>query len=237
MKKLSPDWFVEPAIDFELKSYHLLAWLKHVQENLSEKKYFPLIDDLKLQLKNLEEYQQKNSELIELFKNKLSNIDQEQNTLLSPSDTPVESVFDELNKIVSWSILQLKKEHQNFNQQVLDTLATIQVFPVGLQPLYQKEGYLFIPIEKNIAVYEYTFHELYTMYDHDWFYTQTSGIGEFSLNWFQTYEDLKIELAKQFNKFDVPATFVCEYQEELPLQETLLPLAKKRLAAYLQNQV
>ena len=91
-------------------------------------------------------------------------------------------------------------------------------------------------IYKNkVSVYEFCFHEIYSSSSTNHYYTQTEMLGDYDWSWQNTYENLKMEISKQHNKFSVPATFLCEYKDELPLEESLLPLAKKRLSVYLQK--
>ena len=48
---LSKDWFIEPSIDFELKKYTLLAWLKQGQTALQQKKIYPFYSEIPLHLR------------------------------------------------------------------------------------------------------------------------------------------------------------------------------------------
>lgn len=235
MKKLSPDWFVEPAIDFELKSYLLLAWLNELEAELQNKKYFPLSDEITAQINNLEHFNDEKLQLNDLFKTRVSGIDQQEWKLIFENDFIEEPVLNELDRIVKWSLKKLKKQKEKVDQLIHQALDEFQIVPIGLVPLYQKEGYLFLPLKNKITVYEFCFHEIYSTSSSNYFYTQTEMIGDYDWAWHKTYEDLKIDLCKQHNKFSLPATFLCEYKEELPLEESLLPLAKKRLSTYLQQ--
>ena len=105
-------------------------------------------------------------------------------------------------------------------------------------PLHANEGYIFIRDGKNAAtsVYEYDitlfeqpegkFRGIHTEY------VKTCETGlRFS------YQYIKLELIKEKQELPNPATYAIESELTLPLEETLLPIAKRRLLKFVEGNL
>ena len=106
----------------------------------------------------------------------------------------------------------------------------IELVPVGLTPIYEQEGYLFISSAnvKDVSVYRYQV----TLFEHaeEKYRSMTT---EFLMNDVRnisrTYEAIKIDLIKQFKELPNPATYLALSKLKFPMTETLLPVAKRML--------
>ena len=101
---------------------------------------------------------------------------------------------------------------------------------VGILPVYQREGYLFIHAEGSFdyQVYRYKLSRIQRMgeafralkFNH-----LQSGV----LKPFETFNQLKAKLTKQFKDLPTPAVWLASAKFQLPFHETLLPMAKRKL--------
>ncbi len=114
----------------------------------------------------------------------------------------------------------------------------INIFPVGVIPIYSKEGYLllsrFAGKTKKANVFRYTVSLFENQSD---FYgrIQTNFVTTFTISPENTFENIKIELIRNYPQMPNPATFAIESELFLPMNETLLPVAKKLLVKYIVN--
>src|SRR5258706_13215931 len=74
MKTLSETWFADGYIDFELKKYTLLAYLKEVNKYFNENKLYPQLADLIFHYNNIVAFRQNKKYLQEQFPKKFSGI-------------------------------------------------------------------------------------------------------------------------------------------------------------------
>lgn len=234
MDRLNDNWFIEPAIDFELKTYVLSGWLQKIERELYLQHFFPTSNDLKAQVKNLERYRNQKSLLVDQVKGNLigfqdENLQPEYEFPLNKND-----LLDEVDQIVEWSLKKLRKKQLEVDDIISQYESGLTLEPIGIMPLYRKEGYLFLPLRKEISVYEYSVQPLYPDAEAMNYYVQTNVVGRYEWSAVSTYEKLKSELSKSQQKFAVPATFFCTCKYELPVEESLLPLATKKLLSYIQ---
>ncbi len=232
MYALGKNWFIEPAIDFELKKYRLLAYLQQAERQLSQKTLFPLVEDLSGQVNNLETYIQRRNELEQMLRKTPEGLDFASGKLLYANENPVSEELKEINRIVTYSYKKLVKWQEKAQELVTKYRQGISISPVGLLPLYKKEGYLFLLREKTISVFDYAIYEVYSHARSNTFSVQTRALGEFPDSPGLTFEKLKHEITREEGKYASPATFVCESATSLPIYETLLPLAQQALALY-----
>ncbi|MEM9338324.1 MAG: hypothetical protein AAGA66_06310, partial [Bacteroidota bacterium] len=122
------------------------------------------------------------------------------------------------------SVLDDGKELYEFVEE------NIELVSVGLSPIYEKEGYLFVNQDNSndIAIYRYQL----TLFKHaDEQYRSITT--EFLKNDFKdisrTYQSIKVELAKHYKDLPNPATFLAVSKMKFPLVETFLPVAKRML--------
>jgi hypothetical protein len=64
INNLDRDWFMVQPIDFELKQYTLLGWLKNISKEMRDQRIFPSIEWLNYNIKNLDSIYSKFNEFL-----------------------------------------------------------------------------------------------------------------------------------------------------------------------------
>jgi hypothetical protein len=102
--------------------------------------------------------------------------------------------------------------------------------------LRSKEGYLFIRDGKNADtnVYEYDI-TLFEQSDAKYRGIHTEYIKTWETDLSITYQYIKLELLKEKQNIPNPATYAIESEWVVPLEETLLPIAKRCLLKFVEN--
>ena len=72
---LKENWFSDGWIDYELKKYTLLAYLKHVDEFFQDTKVYPFLSDLISHYNNLVLYKTKKQDFESRLKKEIKGID------------------------------------------------------------------------------------------------------------------------------------------------------------------
>jgi len=112
----------------------------------------------------------------------------------------------------------------------------LNVFPVGVLPLNPAEGYIFITNGANRETRVYEFHvTLFESKSERYRGIQTLFLRKYRRNFVHTYEHIKGELIRDHEKYAHPAVYSVETGLVFPIEETLLPVAKRYLIKYISN--
>ena len=142
----------------------------------------------------------------------------------------------DLEEIIGYSIPKFKemlKEGKDIYEWVEEH---IDITPIGLSPLYPDEGYLFLNeltiSETRVYQYQMTIfenaHEKYRGVHTYFIESFRKGVGV-------TFENVKIDLIKRYKTLPNPATYLVESKIVCPLNETLLPIAKRLLVKHISH--
>jgi hypothetical protein len=112
----------------------------------------------------------------------------------------------------------------------------LNIFPVGLIPLETKEGYFFLSDGKvrDTKVYQYSL-SIFEKHNEKYRSIKTEFIADWERNLVNTYEQIKSELIRHRTNLPNPAVYGIETELSFPIEETLLPIAKRSLVKYLSD--
>lgn len=236
MKVLSNNWLTEGLIDFEYKKYVLLAYLQEVKHCFNEKKLYPFLQDLVFHYQNLMMLKENKQLIRESFPERIANADFESLKIVYEDIVKDDETMNEIEDIISFSIPEFKK-YLAEGKDLYDFFESkMEISPIGITPLYPDEGYLFIAEKdkRETRIYEYQIsiiqnvNEKYRGVYANHIETKRRSIGE-------TFERMKTELIKERKKLPNPATYVIETKVNCPLDESLLPIAKRLLVKYVST--
>jgi hypothetical protein len=230
MAQLSSNWLTENLIDLEYKQYVLLAYLEGIEEQFNKHLLYPSLSELIDHYKSLKVFKQKIFGMQQAFPEKLSGVDLKERTLTYEKVVHNDSIIDELEKIIQFSIpqmelkLSLGKDVYHFVEE------HVKLQPVGLVPLYLEEGYMLIEIPKKSETFVYAYGLKFFNQSNDTFRSlSTEYITSISTRDFKTPESIKLELIKNRPALPNPATYFLNSSIEVPFEEAYLPVAKRML--------
>lgn len=237
MKKLSETWFAEGYIDFELKKYTLLAYLQEVGKFFNENKLYPQLADVVFHYNNLVAFRENKKFLQEHFPKKLTGIQMEKLQLLYEQMIEDTELMQELEEIIHYATDTLKGTLQTGASIYEFVEDTLQIIPVGLVPLDTMEGYFFLRSGHNrqMQVYHYRL-SIFEKHDEKYRSIKTAFLDERRFGISHTYESLKSELIRHRSDLPNPAVYAVETNLQFPIDETLLPVAKRRLVRFISEQ-
>ena len=228
--KLSETWFMEGYIDFELQKYRLLAYLHEVDQFFNESKLYPQLSDVIFHYNNLNAFKNNKKFLQDQFPQRLDGINIQRLELLYEKMLADDELMLELEQITQYAIDEIKPIITNgtgmyefFEKQML-------IEPVGIIPLYKNEGYMLIRYDQfaEIRAYAYTI----TLFEHHaskYKGIRIQYIDSWQKNIVNTYENIKRDIIRLFRTLPNPAVYRVESSLSIPLDETLLPIAKRML--------
>ncbi|MEM6265514.1 MAG: hypothetical protein AAGI38_23630 [Bacteroidota bacterium] len=237
MKNLNNDWFIEGLQDFEYKKYKLLAYLQHIAKEFAEVKLYPSFSDLIFHYKNLATFKDGQKQLFQHPTGKVSEDELSNFRSESPIDLEHHTDLKELEAIVDYALPAIKG-HLSEGKLIYDYIDDqIAIEPVGLTPLYKREGYILLRANPNpnIDVYQYriVFFENIEANFHG---INMTHVESFRYSLVNTYESIKLQLIKENQELPNPATYVVYSDQLLPKEAAFLPVAKRKFLAYVQGQ-
>ncbi len=236
MTSLSETWFAEGYIDFELKKYTLLAYLQDVNSYFNQNKLYPQLADIIFHYNNIVAFRENRRFLQEHFPKQLSEINIKKLQVEYERMIEDDELMKELEEIVQYSAEKIKTTIQNGTEiyEFVENKLTIE--PVGLIPLDTNEGYLLISNGKfnTTNAYEYRL-TIYEKHDESFRGIRTSFIQQWIRSVSNTAENIKAELIRVRRDLPNPAVYNIETTLTYPMDETLLPIAKRTFVKYISN--
>ena len=234
MKTLSQTWFADGYIDFELKKYTLLAYLQEINKHFYEKKLYPQLADLIFHYNNLISFKENKKYLQEQFPKKLTGIQLEKLQLLYQSLIEDDALMQELEDIINYASPTMKKIINRGSELYEFVETKLKIEPIGIIPLDHNEGY-FLLCEgscKNTWVYQYRL-SIFEKHDEKYRSIKTEFVDVWQRNLVNSYHHIKSQLIKNRSELPNPAVYAVETDLSLPMEETLLPIAKRSLVRYI----
>jgi len=238
MNTLSNNWFTEGKIDFELKKYTLLAYLVEVNSHFHRNRLYPHLGDLIFHYNNLVAFKTNKESLQNNFPLRLSSASFEQLKLTYERMVSDDKLIQEIESIIHYSLQKMDvslKEGQEIYEFVEENLS---INPVGLMPIQMEQGYMFLcdGTERDVNVYQF---QISFFEDHTEKYRgiQTEYISSYPRNFVNTYHNIKIDLLKNRKNHPNPAVYSIETSLTFPVQETLLPIARRSLVRYITDNL
>ncbi len=236
MKMLSETWFTDGYIDFELKKYTILAYLQEISKYFGENKLYPQLADVIFHYNNLIAFRDNKKYLQEQFPKKLSIIQMEQLQMLYQQMIEDDDLMVELEEIINYATAEIKTTIAN-GTEIYEFVEThLDIFPIGIVPLENNEGYFFLSNGKirTTSVYQYSLSFFHNQ-DEKFRSIKTEFVDNWTRSIATTYENIKADLLKRKKDMPNPAVFCIETALSFPVNETLLPVAKRSLVRYISK--
>lgn len=236
MNSLPINWLTEGLLDFEYKKYLLLAYLKAVKAEFGQHRLYPVFSDLIMHYRHLQQVKEHKQLVYEAFPQRISRADFEKLELVYQKIVEDDETMQQIEDIIQFAAplfsqtLETGKELYEFVERHLD------ISPVGITPMYHNEGYLFLETfpgkETQVYLYRITvFENIYEKYrgiNTEHLQTVRRGLA-------LTHEHLKVQLLRERQELPNPATFAVVSRIPVPLEHSLLPIAKRSLVKFVTN--
>ncbi|RYF85039.1 MAG: hypothetical protein EON98_07645 [Chitinophagaceae bacterium] len=236
MKQLSETWFAEGFIDFELKKYTLLSYLQQINQYFDANKLYPQLSDLIFHYNNIVAFRENKKYLQEHFPKKLTGIQIEKLQVLYEQMIEDNELMQELEDIIHFSAGKMKTTISNGTEIYEFVEENLTITPIGILPLDIQEGYFFLSAGNNKAtrVYQYRL-SIFEKHNENFRAIKTSYIEMMQRSMVNTYENIKYDLIKTRSDLPNPAVYSIETELSFPVEETLLPIAKRSLVKFISQ--
>ncbi len=234
MKSLHENWLTEGLIDFEYKKYIVLAYLKSVKSEFEQYKLYPVFNDLIFHFQNLLKIRDHKAIMYESFPKEISRADFEKLQISYTKIVEDTEMMKELEDIIHFALPKFKGLLESGKELYELIEESIEISPVGLTSLYKDEGYLMVNeyMLPDTKIFQYRI-TVFTNASENYRAIHTTFLESIKKGIGQTYENMKIELIRRYKHLPNPATFLLNSHIPCPLEEALLPVAKRVLVRQL----
>lgn len=236
MKTLSQTWFADGYIDFELKKYTLLAYLKEVNHYFDQNKLYPQLADVIFHYNNIVAFRENKKYLQEQFPKKLTGIQIEKLQLIYQQMIEDDELMQELEDIIHFAAGKMRSTISSGTEIYEFVEENITITPIGIIPLEHEEGYMLISDGNttDTKVYQYRL-SIFEKHDEKYRSIKTEYVDSWQRNFVNSYSSIKSELIKNRSILPNPAVYAIETSLTYPLEETLLPIAKRSFVRFLME--
>src|SRR5258706_80178 len=146
-------------------------------------------------------------------------------------------LMQELEEIINYAAVTIKKTLQTGVSIYEFVEDKISIAPVGIMPLDIKEGFFFLSSgdTRSTRVYHYRL-SIFEKHDEKYRSIKTAYIDKWQRSLVTTYEHIKSDLIRYHKSLPNPAVYSIEVDLSFPVDETLLPVAKRSLVKYISAQ-
>lgn len=228
--KLPNDWLTGGLLDAEYKQYILLAWLKRWEREFRDVRIYPGLGHLTEAHRDLKTFQKEQRNWSKALQGPLQGLDFASRRLIYKHFNAHPELQAYLDELLAFSLPQIEKALAT-GRNLYDIVEEhLDLEPIGIQPLYRDEGYLFVYDEDQGAVNNYRYAKSRILLNGEQHVQLAlNPVEQLKKSWTETFEQMKVRLTRQFPEWPNPAVFLARVSYSFPLQQTTLPVAKRRL--------
>jgi len=236
MKSLGINWFIEGSLDFEYKKYILLDYLQEINRHFDRSKLYPNLTDLIFHYNNLLDFKRNKTVLQQAFPQRMTKADIEAVKLTYQKIVQDDSSMQEIENIIAYALYKMDPAIQ-IGKEIYDFVESrLNIDPIGLVPLMPYSGYFSLRNgkERTNWVYEYQI-TIFENKDDKFRGINIQFVDTYEQSITNTPESIKLDLINRYKHLPNPAVYYVQSDISFPLEQTLLPVAKRSLVKYISS--
>ncbi len=238
MAQLGIDHFLAAVHDLESAQYRVLDGLKEVRQAFSQNIVYPHLSSLVRLHEALQQILKGMDGVEKGLPRRVMDIDLKRKALLYEYASLEESEIDQVKELVSWALPHIREaieEGTTIFEFVEDNL---HIGEVGIVPSYVEEGYLILPNQEENSLYILKYDlSLFSDVNERYRSLRTTHVKTLRMSTIQrSPHSIKLELMEEHRDLPNPATYVCDIELTFPFEQTVLPIAKRKLMRHLYTQ-
>lgn len=236
MKSLGLNWFIEGSVDFEHKKYLLLNYLQEINRHFDKSRLYPNLTDLVFHYNNLLYFKKNKSVLQQAFPQRLTQADIDAVKLTYEKMAQDDSTMQEIENIIAYAMSKMNPALQT-GKEIYDFVESrLSIDPIGVLPLLPYHGYFSLRngSEKTNWIYEYHI-TIFENKDDKYRGINVQFIDTYEQSLANTPEAIKLDLIRRNQFLPNPAVYYVYTDITFPLEQTLLPVAKRSLVKYISD--
>ena len=213
-----------------------MDYLQEINRHFDKSRLYPNLADLVFHYNNLLDFKQNKTILQQAFPQRLTQADIEAVKLTYKKIVEDDSSMQEIERIITYAIAEMDPALQT-GKEIYDFVEScLAIDPVGLVPLMPYQGYFSLRNggERTNWVYEYQI-SIFESKDDKYRGINIQFVETFEQSISNTPEAIKLNLISQRRHLPNPAVYYVQSDITFPLEQTLLPVAKRSLVKYIMK--
>jgi len=234
---MDTDWLFQGILDAEQKQYVLLDYFQKLNKHFERMEVYPMFIELSLHLGNMQTLINQNK-ILYTDKKLLSNDDELVFSDLKVKDIPVlaDEEVKEYHQILKNSQPQLF-DYFNFAKSIWSVVydAVEVILKRNKNNIKSNRGFFYYKTEDKVYIWQYTTKKVYKTKNQT--RTSTKLIYEGSQDGL-TIPEIISKFSKTFEKYNEGNDPIFEMlcKDIFPMEETLVPIFKRKVLAYINQQ-
>lgn len=238
MAELRLNHFLTAVHDYESAQYKVLGKLQKARQAFSRNIVYPYLSSLVNLYDSLQAIVNGMENVKQGLPRRLQKVDLDNHTLKYEYPALDDDQMTVVRELVGWSmpfIQEAIEEGRTIFEFVEDHLS---IGEVGLIPSYVEEGYLIVPDLSDSALHILKYDvSLFTDTKERYRSLRTAHIKTIPGQQIgRSPQSIKLELIEEHRELPNPATYLCDTEIAFPFEETVLPIAKRKLMRYLYTR-
>lgn len=238
MAGLHLDHFIRAGSDFESAQYRILGQLQDVRRAFSNNTIYPYLGNIIALYGDLQKIVESADGLQGASPREIQSLDLATGRILR---APVGEAWSDLafvEDLIRWALPHVQaaiEEGRAIFEFVEDHL---RVEEVGLVPSYLEEGYLLLPDRAAGVLHILQYHlSIFTRADERYRSLKTQYLKSVAHGAVHVPpQRVKLDLMAEHRDLPAPATYFLATDLDFPFEETMLPVAKRKLIQYLATR-
>jgi hypothetical protein len=238
MTQLSLDLFLQASRDFESAQYRVLGGLQQTEEAFAQNTIYPHLARLIKLHGALQTVHQRLGDVDQAMKGDVKAVDWDEKKLLYEEPDLDPGDVEEVKALIRWALPRLEDTIEEGRALFEFVDENYEMEEVGLVPSYLQEGYLLVPARaaQELHIFRYTL-SIFTEADERYRSLRTEHVKTMPQGRVDpSPQAVKLDLVEERRDLPNPATYFFETQLDFPFEETMLPVAKRKLMRYLSRQ-
>jgi hypothetical protein len=232
---LTLEMFIHAIQDMERTRFEILGGLQKIRTNFHHNKIYPDLAMLIDLHDSLQAITTNADALLRKPARTLKEIDFEERKLIYDDVSIQDENFSQIRELIDWAIpyIQTAMDEGATMFEFVEENLSLEV--VGILPSYLEEGYAFVPDNSNGILHVIKYEvSIFTGVGEQYRSLKTNLVKSVPRSTIlQPAQTLKMELVREYPELPNPATYSFDTDLDFPFQETILPVAKRRLLRHL----
>ena len=237
MQSLTLDLFVRADQDFESAQYRVMGGLREMRDAFTANQIYPHLRSLIELHATLNSVLENLDQLRSSSPKWLSGIDLEERTLLYEHEPMNSRELAFVEELITWAV-PLIREAIDEGRTIFEFVdENLRLEEVGIVPSYVQEGYFIVPdrLGSRLHILQYSL-SIFTKAEERFRTLRTTTVKTVAQRAVDRSPNaIKLDLVREKPDLPNPATFVVETALDFPYEDTVLPVAKRKLLRHLSR--
>jgi len=231
MNELTLEMFISAQRDFESSQFHILSGLQKIRRDFTRNRIYPPLAELIELYQTLKRITQSGDGILKELPKSIAKIDLKEKRIVYEPLELDRSHMQMIGELVRWALPHIQEAIEEGRTIFNFVEENMKVEEVGIVPSYIEEGYLLLPelAGDRLHVIRYEI-SIFSSADQQYRNLKTTSVSVLPLSTLNmSAQSIKLDLMRQHRDLPNPATYLFSTDLDFPFNETILPVAKRKL--------